>query len=143
MLGLVGKQLGERGVITHDELDHAIAKLEGAVAQAKQERAEHAGHFHEDEADHAHHEVPASLAQRVAPFLTMLREAKAGEADALGLLSLLARPVRKDRRKARFRAGFFFCLTKMRWAVVCSKRVGTAARLDRKVKFLIIQRKTM
>ena len=81
VLGLVGKQLGERGVITHDELDHAIAKLEGAVAQAKQERAEHAGHFHEDEADHAHHEVPPSLAQRVAPFLTMLREAKAGEAD--------------------------------------------------------------
>jgi len=78
VLGLVGKQLGERGVITHDELDHAIAKLEGAVAQAKQERAEHAGHFHEDEADH---EVPPSLAQRVAPFLTMLREAKAGEAD--------------------------------------------------------------
>ncbi|AXF21878.1 DUF1840 domain-containing protein [Burkholderia pyrrocinia] len=81
VLGVVGKPLGERGVITHDELDDAIAKLEGSVAQAKQARAEHAGHFHEDEADHAHHEVPPSLAQRVAPFLTMLREAKAGEAD--------------------------------------------------------------
>jgi len=45
------------------------------------ERAEHAGHFHEDDADHAHHEVPPSLAQRVAPFLAMLREAKAAQAD--------------------------------------------------------------
>ncbi len=80
VLGLVGKQLGERGVITSDELDGAIAKLEDAVSQAKQARAEHAGHFHEDEPDHAHHEVPPSLAQRVAPFLTMLGEAKAQKA---------------------------------------------------------------
>ncbi|WP_143288511.1 DUF1840 family protein, partial [Burkholderia pseudomallei] len=36
VLGLVGKQLGERGVITSDELDGAIAKLEDAVSQAKQ-----------------------------------------------------------------------------------------------------------
>lgn len=81
VLGLVGKQLGERGVITHEELYTAISKLENAVAQATHERAEHAGHFHEDEAERAHHEVPPSLAQRVAPFLTMLREAKAGNAD--------------------------------------------------------------
>ena len=81
VLGLVGKQLGERGVITPEELEGAIARLESAVTQAKQERAEHAGHFHEHEDDHAHHEVPPNLAQRVAPFLLMLREAKAQNAD--------------------------------------------------------------
>lgn len=81
VLGVVGKPLGERGVITNDELDGAIAKLEGAVFQAKRERAEHAGHFHEDEPDHPHHELPVSVAQRVAPFLLMLREAKAQNAD--------------------------------------------------------------
>ncbi|AOK28047.1 hypothetical protein WS67_14945 [Burkholderia singularis] len=81
VLGIIGKQLGERGVIMSDELDAAIAKLENAVDQAKQASAEHAGHFHEDDADYPHHEVPPSLAQRVAPFLAMLREAKAQNVD--------------------------------------------------------------
>ncbi|WP_179401101.1 DUF1840 domain-containing protein [Burkholderia guangdongensis] len=81
VLGLVGKSLDERGVIAYDELDGAIAKLEDAVARANHERSEHAGHFHENEPDHPHHEVPPSLAQRIAPFLGMLREAKSQNAD--------------------------------------------------------------
>ncbi|ACR30293.1 DUF1840 domain-containing protein [Burkholderia glumae] len=81
VLGIVGKQLGERGVITHDELDGAIAKLEAVADQARRASAEQGGHFHEDESDHPHHEVAPSVAQRVAPFLGMLRAAKAQNAD--------------------------------------------------------------
>src|ERR1700742_1531238 len=49
LVGIVGKPLGERGVISHDELGDAITKLEAAIVTDKQERAEHDGHFHEGE----------------------------------------------------------------------------------------------
>jgi hypothetical protein len=81
LLGIIGKRLGQRGVITHDELDDAIAKLEAAIATDKQERAEHDGHFHETEDDHPHHEVPVGLAQRAFPFLDMLRAARKEQND--------------------------------------------------------------
>src|SRR5258707_15114442 len=64
LVGIVGKRLGARGVITHDELGTAIEKLEAAITFDKQERAEHDGHFHEGEEGHDHHEIPPGLAQR-------------------------------------------------------------------------------
>ena len=79
VLGLVGKQLGERGVITHDELDHAIAKLEGAVAQAS--RNAPSTPAISTRTKPTTRTTKCRRAQRVAPFLTMLREAKAGETD--------------------------------------------------------------
>lgn len=81
LLGIIGKRLEARGVITHDELDAAITKLEAAIATDKQERAEHEGHFHEGEDDHAHHEQPVGLAQRAFPFLDMLRAARKEQND--------------------------------------------------------------
>ncbi|MEX3582308.1 MAG: DUF1840 domain-containing protein [Burkholderia sp.] len=81
VLGIVGKPTGQRGVITHEELDGAIARLEVVTDQARRASAEYGGHFHEEEADHAHHEVPPSVAQRFAPFLGMLRAAKEQNAD--------------------------------------------------------------
>jgi Domain of unknown function (DUF1840) len=83
LLEIIGKHLGERGVIMHDELDVAIAKLESAVAVDKQERAEHDGHFHEGEAGHEPHEIPVGLAQRAYPFLDMLRLARQANTDIL------------------------------------------------------------
>jgi hypothetical protein len=83
LLDIIGKPLGERGVIMHDELDAAIAKLESAVATDKQERAEHDGHFHEGEAGHEPHEIPVGLAQRAYPFLDMLRLARQASSDIL------------------------------------------------------------
>jgi Domain of unknown function (DUF1840) len=83
LLEIIGKTLGERGVIMHDELDAAIAKLESAVAVDKQERAEHDGHFHEGEAGHEPHEIPVGLAQRAYPFLDMLRLARQANTDIL------------------------------------------------------------
>jgi hypothetical protein len=83
LVGIVGKPLGERGVIMHDELDAAIAKLESAIVTDKQERAEHDGHFHEGEEGHEHHEIPIGLAQRAYPFLDMLRLAQKENNDVL------------------------------------------------------------
>jgi hypothetical protein len=81
LVGIVGKRLGERGVITHAELADAITKLEAAITLDKQERAEHDGHFHEGEEGHEHHEIPPGLAQRAYPFLDMLRAAQKENAD--------------------------------------------------------------
>jgi hypothetical protein len=81
LVGIVGKRLGERGVITHDEAGPAIEKLEAAITFDKQERAEHDGHFHENEEGHEHHEIPPGLAQRAYPFLDMLRAAQKESAD--------------------------------------------------------------
>ncbi|RQH04706.1 DUF1840 domain-containing protein [Paraburkholderia dinghuensis] len=81
LLGIIGKRLSARGVITHDELDAAITKLEAAIATDKKEGAEHQGHFHEGEDDRAHHELPVGLAQRAFPFLDMLRAARKEQND--------------------------------------------------------------
>ena len=81
LLGIIGKRLGERGVINHDELGVAISKLEAAIVTDKQERAEHEGHFHENEEGHEHHEIPIGLAQRAFPFLDMLRAAQKDNTD--------------------------------------------------------------
>ena len=81
LLGIIGKRLGPRGVINHDELGVAISKLEAAIVTDKQERAEHEGHFHEGEEGHEHHEIPIGLAQRSYPFLDMLRAAQKDNTD--------------------------------------------------------------
>lgn len=83
LVGIVGKNLGKRGVITHDELGTAIAKLEAAIVTDKQEGAEHEGHFHESEDGHDPHELPVGLAQRAFPFLDMLRAAQQKNVDVL------------------------------------------------------------
>jgi len=81
LVGIIGKRLGERGVITHEETGPAIEKLEAAITFDKRERAEHDGHFHEGEDGHEHHEIPPGLAQRAYPFLDMLRAAQKESAD--------------------------------------------------------------
>jgi Domain of unknown function (DUF1840) len=83
LIGIVGKHLGQRGVITHDELDNAIARLEAAIVVDKKEIAEKDGHFHEGEEGHDHHELPIGLAQRAYPFLDMLRAAKRDNTDVI------------------------------------------------------------
>jgi hypothetical protein len=83
LVGIIGKQLGKRGVITHDEMGAVISKLEHAIDTDKKERAEHEGHFHDDEDGHGRHELPIGLAQRAFPFLDMLRAAQRENADVL------------------------------------------------------------
>jgi hypothetical protein len=102
LVGIVGKRLGERGVIMHDELGDAITKLESAISSDKQERAEHDGHFHEGEDGHEHHEIPIGLAQRAFPFLDMLRAA----AHARTTPRASTRPDKE--RRARFARALLF-----------------------------------
>ncbi|WP_042883789.1 DUF1840 domain-containing protein [Cupriavidus necator] len=72
LLGIIGKRLGERGVITVEELPTAIHKLEAAVADARKPHpadsaVETATSRDEEE------EEPLHLGQRAYPFLDMLR----------------------------------------------------------------------
>lgn len=71
LLGIIGKHLGERGVITTEELPRCIHKLEAAVTDTKKvhpaESSVHPGKYDEDE------EEPLHLGQRAYPFLDMLR----------------------------------------------------------------------
>ena len=71
----------ERGIITADEVPHALDKLEARIAQSKREQSDQekkAGAWpDEDNEDHQKpHEQPVSLAARTFPFLEMLRAAK-------------------------------------------------------------------
>jgi hypothetical protein len=70
LLGIIGKQLGERGVITKDELPHAIRRLEAAVIDDKYAHRSDTGTAkHEDDEE----EEPLHLGQRAYPLLDMLR----------------------------------------------------------------------
>lgn len=70
LLGIIGKQLGERGVITSEEMPRAIQKLEAAVSDAKRAHpAESAVHPGQEEDQ----DEPLHLGQRAFPFLDMLR----------------------------------------------------------------------
>ncbi|WP_420993953.1 DUF1840 domain-containing protein [Cupriavidus sp. 30B13] len=72
LLGIIGKHLGERGVITAEELPRAIHKLEAAVTDAKRahpaESSVSPDHRHDED-----EEEPLHLGQRAFPFLDMLR----------------------------------------------------------------------
>lgn len=82
LLGIIGKHLGERGVITHGELPLAIQKLEAAILVDKDAEAHHDALHHRDDPKH-HHEMPVGLAQRAFPFLDMLRVSQKENADIL------------------------------------------------------------
>jgi hypothetical protein len=82
LLGIVGKSVGQRGVITHEELPAVIARLEAAVSADKQNNAEHKLHHGSDGHDHEN-QMPVGLAQRAFPFLDMLRESQKQQADIL------------------------------------------------------------
>ncbi len=84
LLNVIGKQLGERGVISHLELPKAIQRLEEAIEVEK--KADAAQHARIDAATDNHEEKeeqPIGLAQRAFPLLDMMRAAHKLEADVL------------------------------------------------------------
>ena len=85
LLGIVGKRLSARGVITHDELPAMIARLEAAVAADREAETEHKAHDVGRDADYREHQndSPVGLAQRAFPFLVMLRESQKRQADII------------------------------------------------------------
>lgn len=81
LLGLVGKRLDVRGVITPEQLPGAIERLEAAIVDDKKFEEDNAALHH---ATHANvHEHRAGLSQRAYPFLDMLRQARDHEADVI------------------------------------------------------------
>ncbi len=81
LLGIIGKRLGERGVITTEELPRAIKKLEAAVDDAK--HAHPAGAAVAPEKADEEDDEPLHLGQRAYPFLDMLRASEREGANVL------------------------------------------------------------
>jgi hypothetical protein len=73
LLGLVGKRMSERGVITHGELPGAIRRLEDAIAEDDKFTEEHSATHHAEPPNQA--ALAGGLSQRAFPFLDMMREA--------------------------------------------------------------------
>ncbi|WP_133648116.1 DUF1840 domain-containing protein [Paraburkholderia flava] len=80
LLGLVGKRLDVRGVITHDEMPHAIERLESAISdETKAEIALEALYT----SPGGQRDSRGGLSQRAWPFLDMMREASKHNADII------------------------------------------------------------
>lgn len=80
LLGLIGKRLADRGVITRDELPCAIGRLEAAIsddatAEATLETLRSSARSCRDSRNR--------LPQRAWPFLDMMREARRKGADII------------------------------------------------------------
>jgi hypothetical protein len=82
LLGIIGKHLGERGVITTEEMPRAIQKLEAAVSDARRTHPANAA-VSPDKSDEALEEEPLHLGQRAYPFLDMLRASQREGVDVL------------------------------------------------------------
>ncbi|KKB64364.1 hypothetical protein WM40_05345 [Robbsia andropogonis] len=82
LVGLLGKTLGVRGVIHHDEMSSAISRLESAIAVDKAKHAAHESHYATASGDPLHHDA-VHLAQRAFPLLDMMRLAHKKNADVL------------------------------------------------------------
>jgi hypothetical protein len=81
LLGLVGKRLDVRGVITQEQLPGAIERLEAAIVDDKKIDEEHAAVRHAGQVNTS--EYRAGLSQRAYPFLDLLRQARDQEADVI------------------------------------------------------------
>lgn len=81
LMGIIGKHLGERGVITTEELPRAIHKLEAAVSDARRDHpAESTVSPQNQDEDE---EEPLHLGQRAFPLLDMLRASQREGCDVL------------------------------------------------------------
>ncbi len=84
LLTLIGKHLGARGVIQHDELPHAIVRLESAIteeahAEIALESLYHVPNGRNYDVD----DDRGGLARRAWPLLDMMREARRQNADII------------------------------------------------------------
>ncbi|CAG9252316.1 conserved hypothetical protein [Paraburkholderia unamae] len=77
LLGLTGRRLEPRGVIVHEELPRAIARILTGIAAA--EHNEQATQYSRGRAGAAANE----LSQRAWPFVSMLRDAEKQHADII------------------------------------------------------------
>ena len=76
----IGRPLGERGVITADQLTAAIAALQQAMEHSKkQQDADDGASEDEDQDNHDDHDVPVPFHVRAWPFLNMLIKSEAAQ----------------------------------------------------------------
>ncbi|HYB51926.1 MAG TPA: DUF1840 domain-containing protein [Burkholderiaceae bacterium] len=75
LLEIMGRPLTERGVITSEQVDEALARLEQAVQNEKPAATP------ADEDDKSPVEYPVSLRQRAFPLVQMLRAARKRHVD--------------------------------------------------------------
>ena len=82
LLRFIGKEVGSRGVISHEELGAAIPRLERAIREeARTEAALES--LHHVPNDHSSHEDDAAVTHRAWPLLDMMREAHRQDDDIL------------------------------------------------------------
>jgi hypothetical protein len=81
LLGLVGKRLDTRGVISHEDLPHAIARLETAIRE--DEHAEVALDALQFGRESQRGSSGSGLSQRAWPLLDMMREASRQQSDII------------------------------------------------------------
>ncbi|EIM94754.1 DUF1840 domain-containing protein [Paraburkholderia hospita] len=82
LLGLIGKEVGRRGVISHQELGDAVARLERAIREeARTEAVLEA--LHHVPNDHSSHDDDEAVRHRAWPLLDMMREAHRQNDDIL------------------------------------------------------------
>ena len=77
LLGVIGKQAGERGIITAEQIPGAIAALRAATANERKASRGPRDDSGDDD------EQPVSLAQRAFPLLDMLERAQAANEPVL------------------------------------------------------------
>lgn len=75
LLDIIGKPMAERGVITSEQIEEALARLLHAVEQEKASSAS------AQDADAPSGEHPVSLRQRAFPLIEMLRAARKRHVD--------------------------------------------------------------
>jgi hypothetical protein len=82
LFDIIGKEPGQRGVITVEQLPDAIAKLVAAVEEEKaQLKAAQQKDEDEGDAGSAHAQRAVTLGQRAYPLLEMLRAAQKRNVD--------------------------------------------------------------
>ena len=74
LLGVIGKTLGERGVITPEEMPHAIDRLKLAIKDDTHQAHIKVAELATPELDENGEEEPPHLGQRAYPLLHMLEE---------------------------------------------------------------------
>ena len=83
LLAFIGKQVGSRGVISHEELERVIPKLESAIREEGRSEAALDILHHVPNDRSSHQGDVATIGHRAWPLLDMMREAHRQNDDIL------------------------------------------------------------
>ncbi len=83
LLSIIGKALGERGVITADQLPGALSALKAAIGRENAAPAEAETRDGSNDDEGARGEPPVRLSQRAWPLVDLLERADRAHADVL------------------------------------------------------------